>query len=443
MIRIFIKTTPVMKEIGRILPLPRTYKIYIQMAIIKFFTGSSLVKPKNEYGSEFFSTGFSEGKQKLTIIDGQSLNGPDFYRGIGRYTLRFAKALATNYPHRNFLILITNVRMDEFTNALISDVSCSGIQNLKITIVDLFENRSITSLDSAENTLNTTVKELNCEFLIIPSFFSDNREVFPIDPPKTTRQIGILHDLIPLSFQEEYLASAHAKKIYYKNLQRLRNSSYILAVSNFSLKDYTSRFGTNENSVVIGGASIFEKSFLEKGSFENRNGILCIAGSGVSKNIESFVWVYCRLPREIRRKHPLCLTGKLNYKQRSMFKLIARLSGSRIDFQGFVTDAVLEQIYQKSRVLVIPSLAEGLALPVYEMWSNGGVVIGGRNTAVHETINCDEAVFDVENFSDFEKLLSKTLTDNDFWSFLQLQGQLTMTSKTWSKLAESVGGIFN
>jgi hypothetical protein len=96
-----------------------------------------------------------------------------------------------------------------------------------------------------------------------------------------------------------------------------------------------------------------------------------------------------------------------------------------------------------SRVLVIPSLAEGLALPVYEMWSNGGVVLGGRNTAVHETINCDQAVFDVENFLDFEKLLSKTLTDNDYWTYLQAEGQLTISSKTWSKVAERVSGIFN
>jgi glycosyltransferase involved in cell wall biosynthesis len=432
-----------MKEIGRILPIPRAYKVYIQMAIIKFFAGTNLVKPKNRFGLEFFSSEFSAGKQSLTIIDGQSLNGPDFYRGIGRYTLKFTRALATSYPHRNFLILISNVRMDEFTEALISEVSCSEIQNLKITIVDIFENSSITSLDLAEKTLNSAVKKLNCEFLIIPSFFSDNREVFPIDPPKTSQQVGILHDLIPLSFQKEYLASARSKKIYYKNLQRLRNSNHILSVSHFSAKDYTNHFGINENLIVIGGASIFEKSFPEKGVFENRYGVLCIAGSGVSKNIESFVRAYCKLPRELRGKHPLCLTGNLNYKQLIIFQLVARLSRSTINFRGFVTDTELEQIYRMSRVLVIPSLAEGLALPVYEMWSNGGVVLGGRNTAVHETINCDQAVFDVENFLDFEKLLSKTLTDNDYWSYLQAEGQMTMSSKTWSKVAERVSGIFN
>ena len=319
--------------------------------------------------------------------------------------------------------------MDEFTEALISDVSCSEIQNLKITIVDIFENQSITSLDLAEKALNSAVKKLDCEFLIIPSFFSDNREVFPIDPPKTSRQVAILHDLIPLSFQKEYLASARSKKIYYKNLQRLRNSNHILSVSQFSANNYTNLFGISENLIVIGGASIFEKSIPEEGLFENRYGVLCIAGSGVSKNIERFVHAYCKLPRELRRKHPLCLTGKLNYKQRIIFKLVARLSRSTINFQGFVTDAELEQIYRRSRVLVIPSLAEGLALPVYEMWSNGGVVLGGRNTAVHETINCDQAVFDVENFVDFEKLLSKTLTEKDYWSFLQAEGQLTMSSK--------------
>lgn len=432
-----------MKEIGRILPIPRTYKLCIQMATIKFFAGSNLVKPKSDYNPEFFTSEFSEAKQSLTIIDGQSFNGPDFYRGIGRYTLNFVKALATNYPHRNFLILITNIRMDKFTRALISDVDNSGIQNLRITIVNIFESGSITSLDSAEKTINNTVKELNCEFLIIPSFFSDNREVFPIDPPKTSQQIGILHDLIPLSFQEEYLASARSRKMYYKNLQRLRNSNYILSVSKFSLKSYINHFGTNDNLIVIGGASIFEKPFPEGGEFEKREGVLCIAGSGVSKNIENFVRAYCKLPGELRGKHPLCLTGNLNYKQRIMFKLIARLTGSTINFQGFVTDLELEKIYRKSRVLVIPSLSEGLALPVYEMWSNGGVVIGGRNTAVHETINCDDAVFDVENFSDFEKLLSKTLTESNFWSFLQGEGRLTVSSKTWSKVAESVGGIFN
>jgi glycosyltransferase involved in cell wall biosynthesis len=219
-----------------------------------------------------------------------------------------------------------------------------------------------------------------------------------------------------------------------EQLQRLKSSDVILSVSKTSLDAFESSVAYSKEKAVIGGASTLEFN-LPISSFDERAGILCVGGSGKSKNIYRLVYGNSKIPRTLKRQHPLLIVGVVNSKDRMQLRLLSLFLGANAKILGYVSTEELQNYFTKSRILVVPSLAEGLSLPVYEMWTHGGIAIGGIDTALEETIGDINMLFNPVNFRGYVELVSKLLLNKHLWEKEQKRTIEVMKKRKWDQVA--------
>ena len=93
------------------------------------------------------------------------------------------------------------------------------------------------------------------------------------------------------------------------------------------------------------------------------------------------------------------------------FKNIAE-SDSRIIFHGFVPDEVLMQLYQKSNLLVVPSIwYDNSPTVIYESFMNGTPVIGSRIGGIPELIETGKNgfLFEPGNVDELKAILENLI----------------------------------
>jgi glycosyltransferase involved in cell wall biosynthesis len=85
----------------------------------------------------------------------------------------------------------------------------------------------------------------------------------------------------------------------------------------------------------------------------------------------------------------------------------------------------------------MPSLVEGLSLPILEAWSHGLPAIGGSNTVAEELIANDLLLFDPRNSLSMRDCMAKFLESEENWS-RGLESSLSRASIfTWSQTANT------
>lgn len=435
---------PILKNVGKFLPLSSLAKSNLRRMFERSFRGEETFFNntfQTELHDPLIQNFLKEYQENLVLIDGQALVGSDYYRGIGRFSKSLGLALAERFPDIGFAIFTTNLTHKKNLQTLFKEIEKSHLKNIKVLVIDVYENKKIISMAHAESCLSESLDKIKPRFVIIPSFFHPNVEVLKFSISKNTRLIGILHDLIPLQFLDNYLPSRSDYENYLNNLSRLISCDFLASVSKTSLYEYEKRFGHHPNEIVIGGASVFDVAENSLEASVDREGMVCIGGSEVSKNLERFVRAFCKLNISKSDSFHLTIVGVVSFKQRLTLRAIAFIKHARVSVLGFVSDEVLGTLYKRSKLLIIPSLAEGLSLPVYEMWAHGGIAIGGRNTAVEETINFSPATFDVVNFLDLEETLSAIMLDHSTWEKIRIASVEQLKTKTWGDVASKFDNI--
>jgi len=437
MFKIFIRYRSNLKTMVNWLFIPRRLKLTMGNAFQNLMIGKSHSihkDPRVNTLDELYPNSVNLSFKNLYYIDGQILNSPDFNRGIGRFTVLFAINLAKRNPKSNFRILFTNQRFPNRISDVLQVIESNRLQNLQIQIFDIFLGNNETSLISASTELSRQLELIKPKAVIVPSFFNDETQVIPFEVSKSIKSVGILHDLIPLQYPKYYLPTKHLKNRYLEQLQRLKSSDVILSVSRKSLDEFDSRETCRGEKVVIGGASTLEFN-RPKTTFDERAGILCVGGSGKSKNIYRLVYGNSKIPRTLRLQHPLLIVGILNSKDRIQLRLLSLCVRANAKILGYVSTEELQNYFTRSRILVVPSLAEGLSLPVYEMWTHGGVAIGGLGTALEETIGDTKMLFNPMNFQGYVDLVSDLLQNKHLWEKEQKRSSELMKKRNWDNVA--------
>ena len=83
----------------------------------------------------------------------------------------------------------------------------------------------------------------------------------------------------------------------------------------------------------------------------------------------------------------------------------------------------------------MPSLAEGLSLPILEAWSHGLVAIGSESSVAAELIDTPQALFDPLNKGSLTATLERFLVDDARWLGAQQTALQNLKKFTWSETA--------
>lgn len=391
------------------------------------------------------------------VIDMQGAQTESRFRGIGRYTLSFAQAVARNRGnHEVFLALnglfpetIEPIRAAFYKLLPQTNIRVWGAPG-PVRESDVGNN---SRRDAAELLREAFLASLCPDIIHIPSLFEGfiDDAVASIGRFDNKTPVSVtLHDLIPLSNQQYYLDSNLLFKDYYlRKIDFIKRATIYFAVSDFSLQEGVTHLGRPVSCFTNTAEAVdpcFRPQSIDKTIYKNladkfnidRQFILYTGGADERKNLPRLIEAYGTLPTRLRNDYKLLFAGKMPDGDVSRLCQIAHDAGvttEEFTFTGYITDEELIQLYNLCALYIFPSWSEGFGLPALEAMACGAPVIGSNTASLPEVIDWDAAYFDPFDIKSIAAKITHALEDETFRKQLRSHGLKQAKKFSWDKTA--------
>ncbi|MDD2500268.1 MAG: glycosyltransferase family 1 protein [Geobacter sp.] len=383
-------------------------------------------------------------------------------RGIGRYSLSIAQAIARNRGKHEILIALNGLFPETIEPIRAAFDGLLPQENLRVW----YNSGSVSACDAANSwrrAASTLIREsfltsLQPDLVHISSLFEGYGDDAVVSisnggPPS----VVTLYDLIPLLNPEAYLTPNPSFERFYRHrLEHLKRADGWLAISDFAAAEATNILGLPETSVFpISTACdpIFLHSDLyipneiasHAPSGLIKPFVLYSGGADERKNLKRLIQAYAGLSPHLRSAHQLVFAGKMPDANVFMLQTIAAqvgLKAGELVFSGYVSDEQLAWLYRHCQLFVFPSWHEGFGLPVLEAMACGAPVIAANATSLPEVIENPEALFDPFSVSEITKKLTQGLTDQAFRMELTHHGRDQVKKFSWDISAQRAIAAF-
>jgi glycosyltransferase involved in cell wall biosynthesis len=305
-------------------------------------------------------------------------------RGIGRYSLALAKAMAAQ-AGSNEVWLALNGAFPETIEPIRAEFDTLLPQE-RIVVWSALPR---TSMNDEANTwrlkTGTILREaflanLRPDWVHVSSLFEglEDDVVTSIGSFTSGENTAVtLYDLIPLIHKTPYLNNPVVSRWYYRKLADLRRAGLWLAISESSRReglelltlpaDRTVNISTAAHDFFrpMAITEAQERELRQRYSLE-KSFIMYTGGIDHRKNIEGLIGAFADLPPAVRDSHQLAIVCSARSEDREKLTLLAEkqgLGGKSLVVTGFVPDADLLALYNLCRVFCFPSQHEGFGLP--------------------------------------------------------------------------------
>jgi len=362
------------------------------------------------------------------IFDLVAAQSPSYRgRGIARYSLEFARAMATYHA--------------ELVGAVVLHPELEAPEAL-----DELAKWATSEPDWQEGAV-----------LHISSAFEPEVPVRTYWPREAARH-GLLtsvtlYDLIPDLFPGWYLEDPGLRRRWRCCREVVRVADRVFTLSESARQDAISLLGVPPPRVTVVGAgtsAAFQRAGSADAAFELarssveglEKGFLVYNGAfNPRKNVDRLLEAYASMPRELVDAHQLVVVGDAPPLTRNHYLVMAKQLGvgGRVLIPGFVNEDVLVALYQSTALAVYPSLYEGYGLPLIESMACGAPTIAGNNSSLAEILP-REALFEAQDAGAIAQAIVRALTDEGFRAKL-----LALTERelpTWEAVADRAAGVF-
>lgn len=391
------------------------------------------------------------------VIDMQGAQTESRFRGIGRYSLSLALAIARQRGEHEIILALNGLFPD--TIQPVREAFYGVLPQSHILVWDGVGPTRETNPDNrlrreaSERLREAFLQAQHPDVILLTSLF----EGFGDDAVTSIGQFDlqtptavILYDLIPLlSPDEHFLASQLQQDYYGRKIASLKQSKLLLAISESARQEALAALQYDPQAVVnISGA--FDATFTRVSvSPEQRSALLAkygierpfvfyTGGADARKNLHRLIEAYAGLPKAIRASQQLVLAGRMPEVYVKAFLQTAAqfaLAKDELLFLGYVSDDDLLQFYNCCEAFVFPSLHEGFGIPPLEAMSCGAPVIGAHATSLPEVIGLSEALFEPTSVEAIRDKLCQVLTDQAFRERLITHGLQHSKTFTWDSSA--------
>ncbi len=391
------------------------------------------------------------------VLDLQACQSPEGRRrGIGRYSLALAKAMAAHSRGHDITVLL-NMAMSESIEYLRAEFDGLLPQARLITwdavAPTAYMDPANTFRRKASETLRLQVlRQLKPDIVHVASMIEGFAEELVATVPATAEayaNAATLYDLIPLVHPEKYLFDSNARQWYMEKIEYLRRAEVLLGISRFTCDEAQELLSIpRERLTDISGAAdaIFKPIAGAEGfrqELMRRYGVLkpfvmYAGGFDPRKNIGALINAFALLPGAVRQAYQLVIVG--GAPEPSRLELIALMAKAgvatdEVVFTGYVPDSDLVKLYNLCALYVFPSLQEGFGLPALEAMSSGAIVIGSNTSSLPEVIGHPGSLFDPRDPQAIADKIVEALTDAPFRESLREHGLKQPLKFSWQESA--------
>lgn len=170
--------------------------------------------------------------------------------------------------------------------------------------------------------------------------------------------------------------------------------------------------------------------------------VLSVAGADPTKNVETLVEAFGRLPQPVRDGHDLVLVG--DFRRRPELRARAAALGieKQTKFPGVVDDDRLIDFYRRAALFVFPSRYEGFGLPVLEAMACGCPVVSSHASSLPEVTGDAALLVDPSDVEGIAKAMEQVLTDSALAGDLRARGPARAAQFSWDRTARAMVAVY-
>ncbi len=403
------------------------------------------------------------------VIDMQGAQSESRFRGIGRYSMSLALAIARNAGEHEIWLALNAAFPESILDIRHAFKGLIPQEHIRVFEVPLPieeynpNNRPRTRV--AELLYEHFLEQLNPDVVLISSLFDEgytSSAVISVGKiPTTYKTTAILYDLIPFLNPKSYLPENNIYNYYMRRVESLKNVDLLLSISKSSKKEAVEALKISETKISNISTAV-DKSFchmnLEKDKIQELHSKYSITrkivmyapgGFDIRKNFESLILAYSQLPQDLRNIYQLIIVSKIQDDNRYKLNSFAQevgLAKDELILTGYVPNEDLISLYNSTTLFVFPSKHEGFGLPVLEAMACGAPVIGSNTTSIPEVIGLDNALFDPNSSKSITNKIQEALENHTFREKLKEHAKSQVKLFSWdisAKLAlKSIDAIF-
>ena len=395
------------------------------------------------------------------VIDLQGAQCDSRFRGIGRYSLSFALAIARNAGKHDVWLALNSafpqsiLDLRQTFDGLIDPKQIRVFNNSGHTAEVVPDNawRVRTSEQMREHFL----EQLKPDVIHVPTLFEGYGDdaVTSVGSYTSGHKTAVtIHDLIPLMDQANYLSNPIYRDFYFRKLESLKRAGLLLAISESSRLeaiehlDWAPERIINTSEGADAHFKVIDLSEERKQEIRTRYGITrktvmyAPGGFDPRKNFDGLMQAYALLSPEIRRDYQLVLASRLSKSPHddSRAKMNAcRENAGLVEDELVLTDFMPEDdlvaLYNMADLFVFPSKHEGFGLPPLEAMACGAPTLGANTSSLPEVIGWSEALFDPLVPANMAAKISQALLDNGFRNKLKAHAAEQVKKFSWDASA--------
>ncbi len=223
---------------------------------------------------------------------------------------------------------------------------------------------------------------------------------------------------------------------YQKVLSKLDG---LICISNFSLTQLTSLGISSDKSKVIRSGvdrTLFKPSFSKPFQFDY---VLSIGSEEPRKNMENLLRAFLILLDDYPALK-LVKAGATSLKNRQMtLKYVNELNlVDKVIFLDYVEENELPTLYSGARLLLFPSLLEGLGMPILEAMASGCPVVTSNRNPMAELVDSDQSTADPESPTDIFEACKQILSDESHRNAMIQKGLVRSSQFNWDDTARRI-----
>lgn len=244
------------------------------------------------------------------------------------------------------------------------------------------------------------------------------------------------HDVAYRRYPQSY---SLAYRTFYAALTgpTLRSSRAVLTVSEFSKQEIAHVYGVNAEKIHVapGAASaVFRAADVPR----DEATVLAVGSVAVHKNFGALLAAW-PLIRDRVPEAQLRLVGSAL----GVGEAVHLTESDGVSFLGRVSDDELVHLYQTATAYVMPSLYEGLGLPLLEAQACGCPVVGSNVASIPEVLQGSGVLIDPRSPESIAEGLVSLLRDPALRSSFAVKGRANAERFSWERSARLISGVLD
>ena len=395
------------------------------------------------------------------VIDLQGAQCDSRFRGIGRYSLSLALAMARNAAKHDVWLALNSafpqsiLDLRQTFEGLVDPAQIRVFNNSGHTAEVVPDNAW--RVRTSERMREHFLEQLKPDVIHVPTLFEGYGDdaVTSVGSYTSGQKTAVtIHDLIPLMDQANYLPNPEIRNFYFRKIESLKRAGLLLAISESSRLEAIEHLGWSPERIIntSEGADAHFKvlalSAERKHEIRTRYGITrkmvmyAPGGFDPRKNFDGLMQAYALLSPEIRRDYQLVLASRLSKSphddsraKMNACRLNAGLAEDELVLTDFMPDDDLVALYNMADLFVFPSKHEGFGLPPLEAMACGAPTLGANASSLPEVIGWSEALFDPYSPADMAAKISQALLDDGFRNKLKAHAAEQVKKFSWDASA--------